>query len=221
MFCHQCSAQLPDSARFCLECGERLATAYESTNVTQPRQKKSDADFVLKVIGGAAVFILAFLLTGLSMGFLGTQTHSNSLASSTPPQPPLLVQPPPPPPPKETIDPIAKGSFVVAPGKYTCWDFEIVFENDTTRIVGKFQAEGGSGNDIRVMLLTAEGFLNWSNGHGCQNCSFYDSGKVTAGHIDVKVPEGKYYLIFSNIGAFFSNKVVKADINAISTTLVQ
>src|SRR5207244_10907833 len=44
-------------------------------------------------------------------------------------------------------------------------------------VSGRFTASGGTGNDIAVMVLSQEDFINWQNGHA--STAYYSSGKTT------------------------------------------
>lgn len=100
-------------------------------------------------------------------------------------------------------------SIVVKPGSHS-W-FVLESTADGARFQGRFRAQGGSGNDITCFILDEDGFENYSNGHSTP--AFYNSGKVTVGRFDVRLPPGKYYLVFDNHGSAFSNKVVAVDVN--------
>jgi len=94
-------------------------------------------------------------------------------------------------------------TYVVEPSAYNWleWNF-----NETTRVSAKFRARGGSGNDIEVFILDEEGFENWRNGHRAQ--TYYNSGRVTVGHFNVRLAAGKYFLVMNNKFSLVSNKVV-------------
>jgi len=77
-------------------------------------------------------------------------------------------------------------------------------------ISGHFTAEGGWGNDIRVIITDPDGFANMQNRHAFT--AFYDSGKVTAGTIATVLRPGDYYVVFSNTDSLVSNKVVRVTI---------
>jgi hypothetical protein len=76
---------------------------------------------------------------------------------------------------------------------------------------GNFTASGGLGNDIEVVLLSQNDFVNWQNGH--EAMSFYNSGKVTVGNINVNLPAnaGTYYLVFNNKFSLLTQKVLRVD----------
>jgi hypothetical protein len=84
------------------------------------------------------------------------------------------------------------------------------FRSSGQHVFGHFKAEGGSRNDIRVSIFDEDGFANWQNRRTAR--TYYDSGKVTAGKIDVRLKPGTYYLVFENSFSGLSNKAITSDI---------
>jgi hypothetical protein len=76
---------------------------------------------------------------------------------------------------------------------------------------GNFTASGGLGNDVEVFLLSESDFVNWQNRHDAK--TFYNSGKVTVGNLNVNLPAdaGTYYLVFSNRFGLLAQKSVRVD----------
>jgi len=105
------------------------------------------------------------------------------------------------------------GNIVVVPGNY----YDIQFSVDTsemqnTRVVGSFEAAGGSGNDIEAFIFDDMSFNNWKNGH--QVTPLYNSGKITVANIDTSITtSGKYHLVFSNLFSIVSSKNVSARVD--------
>jgi hypothetical protein len=80
------------------------------------------------------------------------------------------------------------------------------------KVGGNIEASGGSGNDIRVLVLSKREFLNWENN---LHANFlYDSGQQTSAKLDVSLPSGEkeYVIVFDNTFSFISDKVVTANI---------
>ena len=78
-------------------------------------------------------------------------------------------------------------------------------------VSGRFTASGGTGNDIAVMVLSQDDFINWQNGHA--STAYYSSGKTTVGMISVTVPSGQtLYLVFDNTFSLVSAKSVNSNI---------
>ena len=84
------------------------------------------------------------------------------------------------------------------------------FRSSGQHVFGHFKAAGGSRNDVKVFICDEDGFANWQNGRPVR--TYYDSGKVTAGKIDVRLKPGTYYLVFDNSFSGMSNKAVTSDI---------
>lgn len=86
--------------------------------------------------------------------------------------------------------------------------------NGATNVVvsGNFMASGGSGNDIKVYIMSSTDFVNWQNGH--QASTYYNSGQVTKSNINLSLPGGQsYYLVFDKGFSLLSSKNVSGTIN--------
>jgi len=95
----------------------------------------------------------------------------------------------------------------VAPLNYRFYKLEVDGERMRNyRIAGHFNAGGGLGNDIMVVLATDDEFANWINGHAAS--AYFNSGPKTTGSFDVRLPAGSYILAFSNKTAIISPKQV-------------
>jgi hypothetical protein len=105
--------------------------------------------------------------------------------------------------------PVVRDKFTVEARQYKAFPFTT--KKEGTQVKGRFEAQGGSGNDIEVFLMDGDGFTNWKNGHPTK--PWYNSGKVTVGNIDVGIPRGEYYLVFNNAFSRVSNKIITADIH--------
>jgi len=84
------------------------------------------------------------------------------------------------------------------------------FRSSGQHVFGHFRADGVSKNNIRVFIFDEDGFTNWRDGRTVRMS--YDSGKVTAGKIDVRLKPGTYYLVFDNSFSGPSNKAITSDI---------
>jgi hypothetical protein len=106
-------------------------------------------------------------------------------------------------------DRLVPSSFFVPARRYYSMKFNISTQSGL-RVVGDFWASGGSGNDIEVMIVDEEGFKNFANKQGVR--TYYNSGKLSIGNIDVRLKPGTYYIIFNNNFSLISNKTVIAEI---------
>jgi hypothetical protein len=73
-------------------------------------------------------------------------------------------------------------------------------------INGRFEAKGGSGNDVEVFILDQDGLTNWKNGHSTP--TYYNSGRKTVGTFKVTLNPGNYFLIISNTFSTYTSKAV-------------
>ncbi len=89
---------------------------------------------------------------------------------------------------------IVNTAFTVKAGDARYWTFSVGSEG--ANVVGRFHAEGGSGNDIKCLILDSDSFENWRNGHKVR--TYYNSDKITVVNINVRLGEGEYVLVFDN-----------------------
>lgn len=110
-----------------------------------------------------------------------------------------------------TFQPITQQSFTVGAGRYSWFQFAVTGQN--ARVIGRFQATGGSGNDIEVFILGQDEFINFQSGHSVN--TWFNSGRVTVSNIGIQIPPGRYYLVFSNTFSMVTPKAVNASIRLI------
>jgi hypothetical protein len=103
---------------------------------------------------------------------------------------------------------IVNTAFTVKAGDAKYWNFHV--GGDGANVVGRFRAEGGSGNDIKCLILDADSFENWRNGHRVR--TYYNSEKITVANINVNLPQGEYVLVFDNTYSVLTNKAVTANV---------
>lgn len=89
--------------------------------------------------------------------------------------------------------------------------FNVTPDMQNVTVIGHFTAQGGFGNDIRVVVVSEDDFLNWQNGHAAS--SYYDSKKTTSGSFNVRLPSSarQYRLVFDNSFSLVSNKTVDVE----------
>lgn len=210
MYCSQCSQQLKPTDRFCPNC------ATPTTETARPPV----AQRVAKEVGRntkygrpIAVFITAVAVIAILIvaGIFGIITYDSY--QSTRPNPtnkqkssafntnPTTLEPPP-----KTRMLVVNESFHVDAQSYISYKISILNQG---RVEGGFRAYGGK-NDIDVIIVDEDNFENWKN--GVNGRSPYQSGYTSRGKIDVVIPAGVYYLVFSNRAAWLTNKTVAAEI---------
>ncbi len=104
---------------------------------------------------------------------------------------------------------IVSGSFSVEESKST--DIKFTLTRDS-KVTGTFQASGGAGNDIHVYIFDEAAYTHWKGGGEAK--VWYNSGRQAFGEVDISLPAGNYYIIFSNTFSVLTAKVVTASIVA-------
>lgn len=112
---------------------------------------------------------------------------------------------------EEQTNSLAEGQFNVAAGGMKWWEFTITPEMKSATVVGKFEAQGGEGNDINVFIAEAKEFAKYKSGR--ESNVFYDSDNVSTGELNESLEPGHYFLVFNNQFSTISTKSVKAEIN--------
>ncbi len=89
---------------------------------------------------------------------------------------------------------------------------QIVTAEDTTVrnlvLRGFFKAQGGSGNDVRMLVMRSVDYLNYKNGHPYR--AIYDSGKLTAAEFRIALPAKEpYIVVLDNTFSLMTPKAVE------------
>ena len=108
---------------------------------------------------------------------------------------------------------LVNGTITVPAGECYYKSFSVTSIMQNAMVTGSFQASGGSRNDIVTLIMDDMAFNNWVNGHQVQ--FYYQSGQITVANIDVFLPSGEYYLVFSNTFSTFTSKnvITRVDLN--------
>jgi hypothetical protein len=92
-------------------------------------------------------------------------------------------------------------------GNYRSFTFQVA---NLAVVTGRFQARGGTQNDIEAYILDRDGFMNWANDHRAP--AYYNSGRLTVGNIKTTLGPGTYYLVFNNRASQANDRTVEANI---------
>lgn len=98
---------------------------------------------------------------------------------------------------------VANSIYRVPPGTYTYIPFNMQCSGTLT---GQFSAEATLGDNIIVYVMDPSGFRQFQSGTSAY--TYYNSGKVASGTINIGLSSGQYYLILSNTYSAFSTKNV-------------
>jgi hypothetical protein len=183
MFCPSCGTQIPDASRYCFVCGKRpTATVPDKKQITT----KPSGEHVGKsnALRNAIIgFVVLVVLVGV---YVGAQSQSSGV------KPEALIS----------------GPVMVKAGTAYYVRFTV---GGSARIVGRFEASGGGGNDIQAIIASSDDFENWNNGHAAH--FLYQTGKTTVSTINIPIDHaGTYYLAFNNKFSLLSNKIVTGNI---------
>lgn len=212
MFCSHCGTDMPDDSRFCRKCGAALGSAVAaaptgfSTGAAPAPAVERPSIYDEKPSHVGRWILTALLIIVIGWAVLSITTLRPSAARERDQLQRQFAQPTV----RHMTTNIAGTPFVIAPGQYVYYQLVVPPRCFNVVLNGHFAAAGGGGNDVEVVLLDNDGFVNWRNGH--QTPTFYNSGKVTQSTVDVQLPNDAktYYLVFSNTFSLVSNKAITA-----------
>ncbi|MEM1559984.1 MAG: hypothetical protein QXP57_07105 [Nitrososphaerota archaeon] len=108
---------------------------------------------------------------------------------------------------QQTQSHILRERMVVPPGYYIYHPFKAIRE---ISLKGYFTSEDRDG-EIVLIILDDLGFANFINRKAF--ASYYDSGRVARGELNIILPAGEYYLVISNLFSE-SRKIVNLEVIA-------
>ncbi len=192
MFCPACGKEIPNESIACNVCGKSL----------QPRRRTS----WVAIMG---FVVLALIVIGLITGKIRTDATRNRPVVGEPAARQTLYIVP-------HQDTIISERLTVKAGEYASRNFTITEQMEDARLVGRFEASGGSGDNVEACVATFDEFRNWINGN--QAKVFY-SRKATVDSFNVgPLPLGKYTIAFSNKHALLFSRDVTANVTLHYTT---
>jgi hypothetical protein len=188
MFCPKCGKELPDESLFCLKCGHTLSGA------AAPAPAKSKA--------GMRAFV-GTLVLGFLIAIIVWQnfSSSNKANGSGPVAPIPFIR-------QAHAQVLANSAITVQAASYVWYRFEVPAGATNISVDGHFSAAGGVGNDIDVVVLADDAFVNFKNHHTVP--TYYNTGKLTQSSINAVLPSGgTYYLVFNNEFSLITPKAVQ------------
>lgn len=98
---------------------------------------------------------------------------------------------------------IVNGPITVNASQYNYYQFSIQYGTQNLNV----HAQWSSGGSIGVYIVNATELIDWQTGHGLR--SFYNSGQVAQGDVNLRVPsDDLYYLVFDNTFSTVAKNVV-------------
>lgn len=196
MFCSKCGTDLPEDSQFCRKCGTSLSTVTTSSGgaaAPAPAKAKPSVRTPFKIAG---VLVLLFLVVVAVLLFMPDKNGTSTIQQIGKQQRTATLNNP---------------ALIVKAISYNATKFDIPAGAVNALLNGTFTARGGLGNDIDVLVLSQDDFVNWQNRHPYKYV--YSSGKVTTGTLNVTLPAnaGTYYLVFDNRFSLMSEKSIKVN----------
>jgi hypothetical protein len=195
--CPECHSDISEQALNCPKCGHPLRnTAISQNNKTV--RKTSPLTWILFV----ALLITLAIIVENNVKNRSTNSPSKIFSSYFPTQ--------------HTTS-IVQGSIIAKSLKCRSYNFSTKSDSYNNKISGHFQASGGSGNDIKVYVMTEDNYTNFLNGHTC--ATYFETGQITVSDIYANLPSGfhNFVLVFDNSFSVYTDKEINAIINLTST----
>ncbi len=203
MFCPKCGTETLDDSQFCRKCGQGLAVVASATGTaaavaparipeTKPQRKLVRTPFAI-----AGVLLIVFVIYAYN-----ASQRANPNPAATPIE--RLTK-------QQHTTTLANPALKVNALNFAYFKLDVPAGATSVLVHGNFTASGGLGNDVEAFLLLESDFVNWQNRHDAK--TFYNSGKVTVGNLNVNLPAdaGTYYLVFSNRFGLLAQKTVRVD----------
>jgi hypothetical protein len=185
--------EIADNAIFCSQCGCKIVNEGSNCQASQNGTLRFRSILIaLFVVVGIifAILSIASLSRPKQTGF-NNRPYINSTAT------PSWI--------KKNVQ-IGGEALAIQPGAYFYFEINVNTAWRNPRLVGRFRAQGGSGDDVYVFVTNEDGLINYKNNH--QFKVWYESGKVTSDTINAQLPPGKLYLVISNRFSTFAHKSV-------------
>jgi hypothetical protein len=195
MFCSKCGTELPDDSQFCRKCGVAMHTVSTGGAAAAVAPAREPVE-VEKHKKSGANKVVCFVTILLALGFWW-------VASSNSPSARLIQQIAK----QQHTETLQNPALSLNPTGFAYFKLEVPANASDATLQGNFTASGGSGNDVEAYVMSEADFVNWQNGHAAK--TYYNSGKVTIGTINVHVPAGRCYFVFNNKFSLLSSKSVR------------
>ena len=139
MFCSECGDRFESDMAYCARCGKAVKPA-----------RRTIVDWLITVFWIVGLALAGSLVVGIAKFHFDSPFPANR---NTPPQQAYTTR----------REPIFNGNIAVGPETFHCFQFAAPALAIDPKVTGRFSATGGSGNDIRALILTPDHTTNWAN----------------------------------------------------------
>ena len=206
---------------FCIQCGKQVVSdsGEAETEAARERNRTQNIIVIVVILGICAIAALLAVearnaqnqkMRAEMFAVKPSGSYSHPLITPTPRPTPYW---------KSESYQIKRQAIALAPGQFWWQPLRVEEHWRGARLVGRFTAQGGSGNDIYACVTDEDGLTNLKNNHGYK--VWYKSGKVTVDTINALLPTGQSYFVLSNKFSVFAHKSVMLDLRVEYERLVQ
>jgi len=185
MYCSKCGTVLPEESVACYKCATPTFRAHAKPEATVNFGR------ILATVG-------AIILAVLCVGFAVIALSSNqSIAKHIPSSIPV-----------PTRTTIINEIFDIPANSWKPIGFQL---DRQVFLQGGFKVQAsGQGENVEVLLMTAEEYQNWSQSNSFS--SFVRTGYVTREKFSATLAPGRYVLVFNNYRALFTSVTVASEV---------
>ena len=182
MLCPHCGSELPDYARSCPKCGNKLAidTAPPISTDTDTQERQIRKILIIGFIALVGIWVAWSMAAHLNNSG-GTSTSS---AYRT----------------VQVTQPILAASFTVKPKEFASYAFVFPAGCRDARVDGSFGVTTRPRGVVEVLLLDEKNFLAWRNHRA--SAALYSSGRLSHGRSACTFPLVQADIIWSSIIPF-------------------
>lgn len=109
------------------------------------------------------------------------------------------------------------GMVTVPAGKHWSMEFTVDDKARDPRLVGRFEATGGTRKNVAAYLFLPDDYTNWTNRNRAR--AVYESGEVTVATVDSPLQAGKKYVFVIDSPAWFLERYVSLKLAQHHTTV--
>lgn len=201
--CPFCAEEIQDAAVVCKHCNRDIPAANTSsaaggTTLAAPPKKAAHDSGSGRKRNSVGLLVLVLLVLAVLV-----MANSSNANSSPPPSGIVSAVSSP------SVTNIAMDKeLVIRAGTFETFPWQVSSAQPTCSVTGHIEVTDGGSKDVDVMVLAADDYQNFTNGHEFK--VYFQSGKTTAVTLNATSGQpGPLYLVVSNAFSVVSDKTVK------------